>query len=276
MPIYTYGVKEPENTDEAMAILSLAENLYVTGDTAGALENYIQAADLLPSFDNRHVIYAALAAEENKDNRLLGFEALRISATFFNMVTSSDGAYKKSQTSMYRHHTEIKKIWKQANLLLQPHIIFPGEGGMICLAELVWNEHGTPSAYFTQRPEMIQRIREFLKPRLMYGFGISTFCDDFYDDEDDIPDAYDPVWLITAPVRSDEQVHQWLERWCQRSVRYVSSTMKPVFEAYLAGRGIKHTFPEFEPIEASAEWYTNNCCWLQQGKIKLNKEEQEG
>ena len=46
--------------------------------------------------------------------------------------------------------------------------------------------------------------------------------------------------------------------------------------AYLAGRGSKHKFPEFEPIEASAERYTNNCCWLKQGKIKQTKEEQEG
>ena len=251
-----------------MTLLSLAERLYLTGDTAGALENYIQAADLLPSFAAPHALYAALAAEENKYNRLLGFEALRISATFFDMVNSSDSAYRKSQASMYRHHKEIKEIWKQANLLVQPHIIFPGEGGMICLAELIWNEHGIPSPYFTERPEMIQRIREFLKPRLMYGICISTFCDDFCDDEDDIPVVYDPVCIITAPVRTDEQVHQWLRQWCRRTVRYVSSTMKPVFEAFLSDRGNQFKFAEYEPIMASDKWYTDNICWLRQG---LNK-----
>lgn len=76
------------------------------------------------------------------------------------------------------------------------------------------------------------------------------------------------MWLITAPVRADEQAHQWLGRWCMRNIRYVSSVMKPVFEAYLAGRVIQHTFPEYDEIAPSDEWYTDNCCWLNQGHKK--------
>ena len=248
MPIYTYGIQKSDDNDIAATELLKEADRHFATNKAKALESYIHAADLIYALPEEHAWKAANLTLENPGGTLTDFELARISGAFLSMIRNNVNI----ENTTYPICERVVAIWDRLGFMAKPHLVTLGEGGGINLVELI------PQHPFNFEDQHKNEIHEkFCKPRLMYGVFVNTLCD-----EDESGVEYGPVSLITAPAKTDEQLDEWLGRWCMGSIRYISSELRVLIQARLDRKGVKTEIPEFEPLQPSNEWFKNVYFWM--------------
>lgn len=258
MPIMTHGGQKKEHMDTALVLLQQGDMHLESEDAASAIECYIKAADLVPDLPDDYALKAGnLVLSTNVISPQ--FERQRVAACFFDMVSKKHPEYLSANHSAAKAYRMIRSFWRLYNFVPLPHIVFPGEGGMIVLVELVWNNETPPPAKLEERPELLEKAKEYACQGHIYGLGINTMMDDdlFEHGED-----FDLFWRVSPPMKSDG-VLEWLRYNSTGMVSYISPGIRPVFDTYLDSRIIPRSKIEYrwKATPPSMTWYRNMSCW---------------